>query len=108
MQTRKDATRGSVSTGGRKPFEIYQPFRLRLSDLGEHVIDCTRLRLALVLVKVGLKLLFRFVGVNKKLLSRPESQFADIAIPDTRGAPDESGYLEIPVSHANIIAAYDD
>jgi hypothetical protein len=36
------------------------------------VIDRARLWLALMLVKVGLELLFSFVGVNEKLLSRLE------------------------------------
>jgi hypothetical protein len=60
-----------------------------------------------MLVKVGLELLFGFVGVNQKLASRPEDQFAEIAIRSARGAPDESCYLEIPVRHRNMIAGHD-
>jgi hypothetical protein len=59
-----------------------------------------------MLVKVGLELLFSFVGVNEKLLSRLEDQLAEIAIGDARRAPDESCYLEIPFRHANIIARH--
>jgi hypothetical protein len=38
----------------------------------QRVIDRTGLWLALMLVKVGLQLLFSFLGVNEKLLSRLE------------------------------------
>lgn len=48
----------------RFPFEIPRQFRLRLPDLLQRVIDRTGLWLALVLVKVGLQLLFSFLGVN--------------------------------------------
>lgn len=60
-----------------------------------------------MLVKVGLELLFSFVGVHEKLLSGLEDQPTEIAICDARGAPDESCYLEIPVWHCNIIAGQD-
>jgi hypothetical protein len=45
-------------------FEIPRQFRLRLPDAVQCVIDCTGLWLALMLVKVGLELLFSFLGVN--------------------------------------------
>jgi hypothetical protein len=56
----------------------------------ERGIDRTPFRPALVLVEIGLKLLFGFVGVGYKFPPRPECKFANIAIRCVRSAPDES------------------
>jgi hypothetical protein len=70
-----------------------------LPDVVECVIDRALFWPALMLIEVGLKLLFGFVGVYQKLPSSPEGQFADIAVPDARGAPDEPGDPELSVRH---------
>jgi len=70
-----------------------------LPDVVERVTDRPVFWPALMLIEVGLKLLFCFVGVYQKLLSSPEGQFANIAVPGARGAPNESGDFELSVRH---------
>jgi hypothetical protein len=89
---------------GETVVEIQRRFRRRLPDLVECVADRAIFWPALMLGKVGLKLLDRLVSVNEKFLARLEGQLADIAIRHARGAADESNDLEIPVWHAHMIA----
>jgi len=77
-----------------------------LPDVLERVIDRTLLRLALMLLEIRLKLLFRFLRVNYKFPSRPERQFANVAIGSVRRAPNESNYSELAVRHRSIIAGH--
>ena len=80
------------------------PLESALADLLQHIIDRATLRLALMLVKVGLELLFGFIGVKQKFLARPEGQSTDIAKRRTRCGADETHDLEVTVCHGNIIA----
>jgi len=54
--------------------------------------------------EVGLQLLLGFVGVEEKLLSRPEGQPTNITISDTRRCADESHNPHAPVRHCSMIA----
>src|SRR5579864_3919927 len=75
-----------------------------LPNVLQRVVYRALLRLALMLVEIGLQLEFRLVGVQQKLLPRPEGQSADIAECETRRGSDESDDFESPVRHAYIMA----
>jgi hypothetical protein len=78
--------------------------KLLQANLLQGIIDCAALGLALMPVEIRLKLFFGFVGVQQKLLARPESQSADIAKRRARGCADETHNLKVPVWHGNIMS----
>jgi len=55
-------------------------------------------------IEVGLQLLFGFIGVEEKFLSRAEGQPANVAISHTRRGADESHDPYIPFRHDFMIA----
>lgn len=67
--------------------------------MGQRLLDRARLRLALMLFKIGQQLLLRFFAVEHKFLARSEGQAADITVSDARSRPDESYNLKIPFWH---------
>ena len=74
-----------------------------LLDVGEGVVDCFGLGLALMLFEIRLKLLFRLGGVQQEFLPRAECQATDVAIRGAGSVPDEPYDLEIAIGHGNII-----
>src|SRR5882724_422392 len=81
--------------------ELLCPVESGLPDLLQHIVDGATLRFTLMLIKVGLELLFSFIGVEQKLLARPEGQLADIAKRCARCSADEAHDLKVPVWHGN-------
>jgi hypothetical protein len=91
-----------VFSVGDAMVQILQPALAKKSvspDVVESVVDCALFRPALMLFEVGLQLRFGLIGVRYKFPSRPECQFANVAIRSVRSAPDESDNSEPSVRH---------
>jgi len=74
------------------------------TDVGERIIHRAGLGLALVLVKIRLKLLLGFFAVEQEFLPRAERQAAYIAVGDTGSGPNKSCDLKVPFCHCRIVS----
>ena len=71
--------------------------------MGESLVHCAQLWLALVSLEIGLKLLLGSLAVEQEFLPRTERQTANIAVGDARGGSNESDDLKIAFWHNGII-----
>ncbi len=65
------------------------------------IVDHLALRLALVLLEIGLQLLLRFTGVDEEFLSSPEREPADVTVSQARRFANESRNLQVAFGHGS-------